>query len=188
MDAGIVATWVKRDGEYVRDYITKYERCIRRFQVLDEDGRSIDIRNWSYAIWHPVKKKSTHWHFPCNGFRSHWHRVKAPSGYRRLLAARSMVLDEDDLSLLTPAQVNAILPQSKSELERYVTSYDWYDERVASSWKSSKCWKDQCKAPRQYARHKARENPVRKYVPEDGWDLAARLSEELCPSAVHAAA
>lgn len=179
--ARTVAVWTKRDGEYVRDYITKYEQYTRRFQVLDGDGRSIDIRNWSYATWHPVRKKPGRWYFPYNGSRPHWHRVKAPSGYRRLLEARSMTLDEDDLSRLTAAQAHAVLPHSKSDLERYVSSYDWYDDRVARSWKSSKCWKDQCRAARQYAKHKSRGKPVREYAPEDGWDLAARLSGELCP-------
>lgn len=32
-------------------YISISERCLRRFQVFDDDGRSIDIRIWPKFVW-----------------------------------------------------------------------------------------------------------------------------------------
>ena len=82
-------TAMEKDGSWLhiqengRSYvIPTYKKVIylRRYQVLDEDGRSVDIRTWPKSVWEWTPTyPPCYW--PC-GFKSNYHRISGPSMWR----------------------------------------------------------------------------------------------------------
>lgn len=150
----------------------------RRYLVLDEDNKHIDIRTWGSGIWDNVPTRHTYRRTRFySGAKRHSHRISGPSGYRRTMRAMSDTGLLEDID--TCQHENSLKPRPKTRI-RGVAVYDWYEEKACRPYNSSKCWKDQCKSRRQYKKHTWDNSRQDTYVPEDGEELAARLMEELC--------
>ena len=138
----------------------------RRFQVLDQDGRSVDIRAWKQEIidislFGPddhgnAKRYSNHPLFrqePCGwGSKNLIHRMNAPAMLHRTLsdAARSG-------EALTDIETDAFpVIDHTSVRKRGCGKRGWncYDQKWARKMNSNRSWKDQWKTPRQWSKHK----------------------------------
>lgn len=170
--------------EYARRFYT------RQYLVTDETGRHIDIRLWPASIWEQAAApvRYSFWSFG-SGSRPHAHREHGAHGYRRAAAAACSPLDEDAAILLTGAQQEAVKIRNRS-LCPGMNDYDFYERRAHNKWAGSKCWKDQSRASRQFAKHKPGRgrgfNKMQRLngrAPEPGEDLVLRLSRELVKSA-----
>ena len=147
-----------------------YEKVatLRRYMVTDEQGRSIDIRTWlpeialvksgKYRPAHKtaVSKEPAYRREPCGqGRKQHFHRVGCPAMWRCSLAE---AMDGEDLAL--EADVRPMRDHSgiRKRGIKDETSYERAERRASRSWTCSKCWKDQSKAGRQWAKHKKAKN------------------------------
>ena len=89
--------------------IPRYKRVchLRRYQVLDEDDRSVDIRTWPKSVWEWAPSyPPCYW--PC-GFKNNHHRTTGPSMWRGTYRASMDGLDEAELleeNLPLPIQDN----------------------------------------------------------------------------------
>lgn len=136
---------------------------IKRYVILDEDGRHIDIRYWDDALWE-VKKPcvSLKERYPelYSGKKRHRRRHKGAAFNHR--DRRDYVsLDENDLPENFSIQ-NVIRSKPLSS----ITSWDCAEKRMTNKNTKPKCWKDQTKCNRQYARHKDRKKPSLEKLPE----------------------
>ena len=157
--------WLRTEIGVIPTY--KRVRYLRRYQVLDEDGRSVDIRTWPKSVWewapsHPA----CYW--PC-GFKDNHHRTTGPSMWRSPYRASMDGLDEGELlseGLPLPIRDNSgvRLPFDGTD-----SVWDYYDSHYFH-WRS-KSWKDQTKARKQWAKHKSKGEKR-----EDDW---ARIDREL---------
>lgn len=132
-------------------YSYKKERIVRRFRVLDEDGRTIDIREW------PEMKQEPEWPSHNYGWRWYWrghkrrdHRLQGPAFAKR--TNMSVIVEDDDL----PAHITAkqLQPRRRKQLNNW-RDESYYDRKAAKKW-NQKNWKDNCKAKHQWAKHKTR--------------------------------
>lgn len=154
----------------------KFQRFLKQYLITDEHGRHVDIRTWPKHILN-AEPSPVHYWFGRSGAKRHFHRLSGPSGFRRnfrLLDDNSL---RDELEDIKP-----VLDKTRvrpSAVHGDVITYDWYELKANAKWQSSKAWKDQCKARRQYQRHGAEYTHNRRLPGESGEDLAARLSKEL---------
>ena len=167
-------TWYAGLG-YVPNY--RHVSYLRRYQVLDNDHRSIDIRNWPDDCW-DMPKYGYGWSIFANGSKNHVHRVSGPSGHRRTLRAKAKAESfRDEVN-----EIPVVRDKSKVRAKTVMGSgdaWDYYEFAHAKHWTSSKCWKDQHKNPKQYAKHKSYHQAEVK-TSETTEDLVARLNAELC--------
>lgn len=195
----ILFRW-ERDGyvwsEALQTMVPKTKKVcyLRPYQVLDEWDRSVDIRLWKDDItdinagnWPTHHKKPEHMPRyrvdPCGwGHKYHVHRQNSASMMFQQLKQQDADVHDDK------SEFNPIV--DKTSVRRRVTKgelWDSYDDKNAAKWRSSKCWKDQSKSPRQWARHKSglsRHDPRRpKYIIKSVEDMAAELD---IPSSVTA--
>ena len=149
--------------------IPRYKKVchLRRYQVLDEDDRSVDIRTWPKSVWEWAPSyPPCYW--PC-GFKNNHHRTTGPSMWRGTYRASMDGLDEAELleeNLPLPIQDNTGVRLPFNGTDRV---WDYYDSHYFH-WRS-KSWKDQTKARKQWAKHKSRGEKC-----EDKW---ARFDREL---------
>ena len=142
-------------------FYTERYRDIRRYQVFDDDGRSIDIRQWKDALaavesgrYHPLRKKrSVAFTFrdgPVPYVRkSHGHRIGCESFYRSSLQALNDAPLED-------LDIHAIVDHTgvrKRHRKLKFSSWDNAEVKAAGKW-NRRCWKNSCKALHQWAKHK----------------------------------
>lgn len=157
-------------------YISTPERYLRRFQVLDDDGRSIDIRLWPKFVWEWQKPyKSRYWGW--SGSKKHGHRHSGPALWRG--TRRSASISASDWDLIEEALPCPVMDRTairKKVLD--IDPYDCIEKRCCCS--KSKSWKDQCKARKQWAKQKPQKTTRPCQVSESGEELATRLMSELC--------
>ena len=140
---------------------TVWHRAIRRYQVLDDYDRSIDIRQWKAAI---ANVDSGHYHLfrkkrrVTYSFRSgpvpyirkrHGHRIGCESFYRSSLRA----LVDDPLEDL---DVRPVIDHTSVRKSRRKLKFSGWDnaEAMAAGKYNRRCWKNSCKVPHQWAKHK----------------------------------
>ena len=143
----------------VNEYNGTVDTYLRRYIVLDSDGRSIDIRDWVPFKFPPKKRRA-----PFCLARSPRRIYQNPRLYHRALVEESIVREtekEEDM----PVDF------------RYRTKKMDYECVEDSSPKRS--WKKTCKRKHQWAKRIRRPNSFPAAFPEDGFELAARLSAEL---------
>ena len=153
-----------------KDYIVRVDfehdckkiRYLRPYMVLDANGRTVDIRLWNQTIpADPPYEYSLCW----SGHKRHGHRKNGPSMYHHDIA------------------VNAGMTETSAHYRdrtKHIDTWDYIEDAHATNYTSSKCWKDQCRHPKQYMRHKKHIGPkLVKKTTEDGLALAARLNREL---------
>lgn len=134
---------------------------LKRFQVVDSDGRSIDIRAWKPEIalanagHYPAKPSKEHipvfrrepagW-----GRKVHGHRKGGCAMWRASM--RELFCGNDD----ELAEFQPVIDRSKSRNRGFSSGAGWdaVERRHNAGWASSKCWKDQSKSGRQWAKHK----------------------------------
>ncbi len=185
-------TAMEKDGSWLhiqengRSYvIPTYKKVIylRRYQVLDEDGRSVDIRTWPKSVWEWTPTyPPCYW--PC-GFKSNYHRISGPSMGRGTYRASMNVLDESEL--LDEALPLPIRDCSDVRFPFNGTDDVWsYYDGHHCHWRS-KSWKDQTKARKQWAKHKRKgENREDKWARHDR-ELAMLLAGDSDNSSEEAA-
>lgn len=145
------------------DFYTVYERqpYLRRYQVVDDADRSIDIRTWNNEIEafrageRPARKHDTHKPVfrrePCGyGRKRTACRVGLPAMWKASMVEAFDYADDE------PLEYAIILDHSKPRHRGFTVGAGWdaYDDRYHAIWHSSKCWKDQSKSGRQWAKHK----------------------------------
>lgn len=126
--------------------------ALRPYQVLDEDGRSVDPRTWP----EPEKPKLYCTGFCGNGRRPHDHRVGGPAMHRQTLRAIANELTDSELSewgLCASAKTHISI-RRKMVMEKG-DAWDFAEEKWIGKYRSSKCWKDQHKTRRQWGKHKS---------------------------------
>lgn len=136
------------DGNPIYDYIT--DRVIRQFRVLDEYGRTVDVREWPEMYEEPEWPKYDHsWSYN-SGSKNHRHRMVGPSFAKKQNMA--FVFDEDDV----PDNIDTrkLQPRHKTKHGSWRDEY-YYDRKSAKKWHRTS-WKDNCKAEHQWAKHKKR--------------------------------
>ena len=120
---------------------------LRPYQVFDDTGKIINIRDWNF----PTDKNCIHrpisFYNPNNAGKRHNHRISGPSMYKRELETQSMPYAYDD-------NYTAIIRKPKTHISK-ADMYRYYEKSYANDYKSSKCWKDQCKCRKQYGRHQS---------------------------------
>lgn len=170
------STWYAGLG-YVPNY--RHTSYLRRYQVLDDQFRSIDIRRWPEEVWE-MPKYGYSWSIFSSGSKNHTHRVSGPSGHRRNLRDKA----NTEYSRDEAKEIYVIRDKSdvrNKTVMRSGDAWDYYEYAHAKHWTSSKCWKDQFKNPKQYAKHKSFHR-AGKATSESTEDLVARLNAELCPA------
>lgn len=138
---------------------------LRRYQVVDDAGRSIDIRAWKEELRQVEGTDKNLWNTPnrpvnapkfrqgpCGqGRKNRNHFIAGPAMWKASMSAQSMdePLDED-------AGLRPILDHTKVRtrgINEYTNAYR-SQYKISGRWGGSKSWKDQSKAGRQWARHK----------------------------------
>lgn len=148
---------------------------LRRYQVVDEKGKSYDIRSWPEKIWEPKQPTYTSTQFIREG---RGRRAHGPSMHRKTQRAAVYGVDYEDLyELGLPLPVKDISSPRKKALIDSEECWHYYDMFHVKSMSCSKCWKDQHKTMRQWGKHKPGFSKVtRKDVPEDTETLFSRLA------------
>lgn len=147
--AGVIRRVVRAGGDSDGETLVVHERVewSRRFQVLDEDGRSVDVREWPEDVFRTERRAPRRCRAANHGGRAaHPHR-RGPTlqlGAIRAAADRTY-LDECDER---PTRDNSGIRRKAT-----MTAAEFGDH-CGSRWKKSDSWKDQTRAPRQFARHK----------------------------------
>lgn len=135
---------------------------LRRYQVVDDAGRSIDIRAWKAEIaaieagdYYPHVKRHEHVPIfrrePCvSGRKQRSHRIGLPAMWK---ASLQDTLDNENDDL---AEYVAIRDHTKPRNRGISIGDGWdvYGRRLYAISHTSKCWKDQSKSGRQWAKHK----------------------------------
>lgn len=145
------------------------QRVLRQYQVLDKDGRSIDIRTWPNHVWQPDKPK--HLTFTWTGRKCNRRRVTGPSLQYRLLKAPKAETDEYTALGRTDIRSKALMSPRDW--------WDYYDRASCRSYCKPRSWKNQSRSRHQWAR----KTPDRRQLvqeQESGENLARRLSDEIC--------
>lgn len=148
----------------IHAYLPTYETVckLKRFQVIDDKGRSIDIRTWTQEIaavntgYYPdvarIQKLTPAFRRePAEyGRKDHAHRKGGCTMWRASMR-EVFCGDDDELTEFRP-----VIDHSKFRDRGFTTSAGWnnYERRHYAGWASSKCWKDQSKSGRQWAQHK----------------------------------
>lgn len=125
---------------------------LRKYRVLDANGRSIDIRAWNPALFKPAGNTArTGWF--TTGAKTHWHRRSGLSMLRRTLRAAQDDGCVDELTSSYRMPAKAQLACRVKTVPCRCDREDYYDRRTKPQ--RSRSWKDQTKSRRQYAKHKA---------------------------------
>lgn len=129
--------------------ITTQHRYLRQYMVVDENLRSVDIRDWPKEIWAKKPKKAVRWSFGLSrGYKNNSHRIKGPAFTHSKRTA--YMFDEDDVP---PGTVrNKTKPRAK-DLASYGDESD-YDARKYTNKYGSRSWKDTTKSPYQWSKHR----------------------------------
>ena len=142
-------------------FYTERHRDIRRYQVFDDDGRSIDIRQWKEALsavesgnYLPLRKKRHIMYSFRNGpvpyvRKPQWHRIGCESFYRSSMRA----LVDDPLEDLDIRPVIDHTGVRKSGRKLKFSGWDNAEAKAAGKY-NRRCWKNSCKTPHQWAKHK----------------------------------
>ncbi|MBD5585189.1 MAG: hypothetical protein HDQ88_08905 [Clostridia bacterium] len=151
------------DGNPIYEFIT--DSVLRRFRVLDEYGRTVDIREWPEMYEEPKWPKYEHSWAYSTGAKDHRHRMRGPAFGKQ--QNMEVILNEDDV----PGNIDArkLQPRHKTKHDGW-WDVSYYDRKSAKKW-NQKNWKDNCKAKHQWAKHKkkAKESTIRTmrpYYPE----------------------
>lgn len=128
------------DGSMIA--VPRTELATRRFLVTDGDGRHIDIREWGDPK--PAKHMPRRYARP--GKKQHRHRACGPSFRHRTVqgSVRELHKLDDGTFMQVPAVRNKTVIDPGDV-------WDAYERRYFR--RPGRCWKDQCKATKQYARH-----------------------------------
>lgn len=150
-----------RDCYIVRTFSDLPERRLRRYQVLDEQGHSIDIRQWM-PIFQKIAEAHTPWEYregylapkaaePIrSGFVRHNHRYRLPTLQIQARRDALYVIDFDELDQVP--LYNRTKVRNKTYDEE--CSWDKVERKVRNRF-GKKNWKDQSKAIKQWAKHRA---------------------------------
>lgn len=122
------------------------ERRLKPYLVVDDEGRHVDIRDWGMKperICHDCPG-SRAYDSVMMGSKQHRHRMNGPSMRRRTLRIHSeeRCAELDETLIRVPGVRKKVLAGCWDEME-------FYRNR-----KSSRSWKDQCKAANQFAKRK----------------------------------
>lgn len=157
-------THTVRTIQYYPTLSVRTETLLRPYMIIEaHTNRIIDIRNWHIETF-PEPKYSYH-HYYGSGRKNHYHRKGAAPLMMNTLR------NEDKIKDFDPDDYEGnIIKQLRSKPSHFnkTCAYDYAETAHHHDWSSSKCWKDQCKAPKQYWRHKKGFGPMPK--PEDGSD------------------
>lgn len=115
-------------------------KTLRTDRVYDSDDRIIDIRLWDECNEVLFPKRSRVYYCHNFGSKRHHHRVSGPSFLHRDLRNRGK---EEGLSY-KPSKVSA------------ADAWDICERRYFAVYSSSKSWKDQTKAKKQWCKHKSK--------------------------------
>ena len=144
-----------RDGVNHSFQNYKYVPYLRRYQVFDNEMRSIDIRDWPKTIWdyHPTYKYSS-WRY--TGRKDHQHRMSGPAMLKNtLLTVQDHIDKEELLEQGLPLPIINKTDVRKGFLFGGTDDvWSFYDKKRNHKWSSSKSWKDQQKNRKQWAKHK----------------------------------
>lgn len=161
-------------------------RVTRRYQVFDDEGRSVDIRKWSTEIADVESGKYVPWTRSSSSketftFRrgpvpyirkQHAHRLGTESFFHAsLIALEEKPLEDTDIS---PVIDHSSVRKRGRKLK--FESWDNAEMKANNKW-NRRCWKDSSKAPRQWAKHKnrpfritCRSSSMYEEDPENDWD------------------
>lgn len=171
------------DDGFVHPVFYRYGPVLRRYQVFDEDFRSIDIRLWPDSVWNAEPHRCS-WPRPWLWNAGYKHRrpgITAPSMAYSTSRQNADCVDYEELyedGLPAPERDrSAVRPKV------LISDFDTWDhmDKSWSGFRSSRCsksWKDQHKSRRQWGKHKSVPR-VPQEIPENGEDLAARLTAEI---------
>lgn len=173
----------------------RWESRLRRFRVLDGEGRSIDIRSWEELYQEEVKgscpiretqtRSPKFRQEPCgSGAKQHEHYFRGAAFWKESLKA---AMDDD---FMDDVDYLPITNHGKAR-KRGITSWSSNEKanrKARNRYSGSASWKDQSKAGKQWAKHKpgATRAALEKGCPwkrsdEAELDLDA-LRAELCSS------
>lgn len=155
---------------------------LRRYQVLDENGRSVDIRKLPESIWDFPNIAYSYW--PANfmpGAKSRAHRMTGPklrrSGFRAITEPTYVtdeLLDETTAAMLPHIDVNKINFHDNMAIPPF-RDEAYYCKKERNKYCGSGSWKDQSKARKSWGRHKAPHMPRKRNWPTDlDFDQLAR--------------
>lgn len=150
---------------------------LRQFQVRDEYGRPVDIRTWPHQVWKTSPPAYDLGSIPRFSKKKHIHRITGPKMRRQALRALANDTDLGDVEQIIVLDKSRAARKSRdctcgraSDTRRY-----WNREHISPS----RCWKDQTKAKRQYAKHhQAPEMQSDKRAREDFAFIQARLGAD----------
>ena len=142
------------DTYVVRWFNWNYETCrierhLRRYMIIETaTNRIIDIRNWNIEKME-LPKPQHHW-WGQSGAKNHSHRKGSAPMLHSTIRNELTILDFDD------DEYGNIIKQLKAKPSHFAKTNAWDYAELAHchDWTSSKCWKDQCKSPKQYWKHK----------------------------------
>lgn len=126
--------------------IFQYGLKLHLYQVVDDDGRSLDIRTWPKDIWDYAP---AHVSYCCEVTerKCHVHRVNGPSMRHRTMEAAAEMVDWGEVELL-----GLPMRDESTIRKKFLPSKtDLYRRRVNAN---SRCWKNHGKSARQFAKHK----------------------------------
>lgn len=145
----------------------------RRYQIFDDNQRSIDIRDWDEDVWQKAinyKPKYKHKPYVIHGHKRNKHRIHGPSLHYRTMRASTEKNNEYDIPK----------PRNKS----IIGNYRNFNERKRHH---SKSWKDQRKTRHQWQkqRYKTRRITMNKHKETDAnveaitafWDFVKENNE-----------
>ena len=125
--------------------------CIRRFQVFDSEGRSVDPRIWDVKPLPEARKRQRRvWG---NGAKRHCHRRKRPSLRLRSIRCFTEITENVDFNIIKDC--------SRIRKTAVISSDDAWtisEKKTCQRTHGKTCWKAQTKNPHQWGRHKPRYN------------------------------
>lgn len=167
-----------RTGRYGLDFDIQF--TLKKYMVLDESGRHIDIRNWesvvravcsNTAAYAPASKYSDSYVYeaefrkgPCDessAAKPHCHRAKGLTGWHQKKRESEFdIIDEiADLDDEEFGDVSFANARIKTRSKDFDVFDDWgiVEKRYYSRLKRNACWKDS-KSGKQWAKHKKKCN------------------------------
>ena len=124
---------------------------IRRFQVFDSEGRSVDPRIWDVKPLPEARKRQRRvWE---NGAKRHCHRRKGPSLRLRSIRCFTEITENVDFNIIKDC--------SRIRKKAVISSDDAWtisEKKTCQRTHGKTCWKAQTKNPHQWGRHKPRYN------------------------------
>lgn len=158
-----------RVGELPVPETTSY---LRRYRVTDEDGRSVDIRNWASDLWTHMPAPRTY-SFP--PYKRTGHRLHGPSMYRNTIRQAQAMPEIEGVRPIVDR--SAVRNKSLMSID---DNMDYYDRRHGHGYYADRSWKSQTKARKQYAKHKThhkepmpKDRDIFKALAEDGFTVSA---------------